>query len=233
MKNIKRIFVLTAILSMFIGMTIVAEAKTPLAVLGTDYIVTYQKAEFFQDSATKTDYNAIVEVQNISSGNLYLADAQFDFYLNGIIVASESFISSDPRVIAPNEKGYFYTNLGSDINMPYAQYDFIPTLTIKKSTLPVERHIISNISLKETEYGYVDVVGTITNTSSQDQPMTWISIVFYDANGYPFCCAGVNVMNMPAGTTIGFETQPYCRKNFKLSDIASYQIISAPIQYQF
>lgn len=218
---------------MFLGGSTISEAKAPIAVLGKDYAVTYQKAEFFKDTETSTDYNAIVEIQNISTGNLYLASAQFDFYFNGVIVASESFISADPNIIEPGEKGYFYANLGGSINVPYAQYDFTPTLTVKKTNLPTSRHIIDNITLKDGRFGGVDVVGTITDTSGKDQSMTWISIVFYDSNGFPICCAGTNVMNLPAGATLGFETEPYCRKDILLTDIAAYKITASTMQYVY
>lgn len=199
-----------------------------------DYAITYEYFNVFEEYGN-TEYQAIIEIENTSTGNLYLGNATFDIYdLAGNIVASETFVSSDPSVIAPGEKGYYYSNGGYLDNIPMGQYTMIPTINVERSSLSAKRFPISNTSIKESKYGGVSIVGTVANDTSEDESLLWIVFVLYDANGYPIGVYGTNILDFNAGITIGFEGNGMLLPDYVTLDrVSRYEVIAAPTQYQF
>lgn len=200
------------------------------------YNVTYQYFNVFDDGYGKAEYQAIIEIQNTSSGNLYLGTAKFDIYdQNGNIVASESFISSDPSVIAPGEKGYYYSNGGYLDNVPMGNYVLRPTVNVESTNLSATRFSVSGTSIKTTDFGKnIDVLGTITNNTSEDEGLLWAVIVLFDNNNLPIGVYGTNILNVNAGSTVGFEAEGWHLPEYiTINDVARYEVIAAPTQYQF
>ena len=199
-----------------------------------NYAITYEYFNVFQEYGN-TKYQAIIEIENTSSGNLYLGNATFDIYNPaGQIVASETFISSDPSVIAPGEKGYYYSNGGYLDDVPMGQYFMIPTIKVKKSTLQAKRYPVANTSIKASKYGNVNIVGTVTNDTAEDEGLLWLAFVLYDQSGYPIGVYGTNLLDFDAGKTIGFEGDGILLPDYvTLNRVSSYEVIAAPIQYQF
>ena len=199
-----------------------------------NYAITYEYFSVFEEYGN-TKYQAIIEIENTSSGNLYLGNATFDIYdLSGKIVASETLISSDPDVIAPGEKGYFYSNGGYLDDVPMGQYTMIPTIKVKKSTLQAKRYPVANTSIKESRYGNVNIVGTVTNDTAKDESLLWLAFVLYDQSGYPIGVYGTNLLDFDAGKTIGFEGNGTFLPDYvTFNRVSSYEVIASPIQYQF
>ena len=198
------------------------------------YIVTYQYFNTFK-GYYKTQYQAIIEIQNTSTGNLYLGNATFDIYdRSGNIVASETFISSDPNVIAPGQKGYFYSNGGYLDNVSMGDYVMHPTINVEPTSLPVIRYPVSGTSIKESRYGGVNIVGTVTNNTTQDEGLLWIVFVLYGDNDIPIGVCGTNILDFNAGITKGFESNGgFLPDYITLDKIKRYEVIAAPAQYQF
>lgn len=200
------------------------------------YNVTYQYFNVFDDGYGKAEYQAIIEIQNTSSGNLYLGTAKFDIYgRSGNIVASESFISSDPSVIAPGEKGYYYSNGGYLDNVPMGNYVLRPTINVESTNLSATRFSVSGTSIKTTDFGKnIDVLGTITNNTSEDEGLLWVVIVLFDNNNLPIGVYGTNILDVNAGSTVGFEAEGWHLPEYiTINDVARYEVIAAPTQYQF
>lgn len=198
------------------------------------YIVTYEYFNVFDNGYGNTEYQAIIEIQNTSAGNLYLGSATFDIYdRSGNIVASESFISSDPSVIAPGEKGYFYSNGGYLDNVPMGDYVMRPTITVEPTNLPATRYEVTNTSIKDGMFG-VTVLGNVTNNSTEDEGILWICIALFDSNNQPIGLYGTNILDFNAGQTRGFEASGMMLPDYvQLNDVARYEVIAAPTQYQF
>lgn len=200
------------------------------------YNVTYQYFNVFDDGYGKAEYQAIIEIQNTSSGNLYLGTAKFDIYdRSRNIVASESFISSDPSVIAPGEKGYYYSNGGYLDNVPMGNYVLRPTINVESTNLSATRFSVSGTSIKTTDFGKnIDVLGTITNNTSEDEGLLWVVIVLFDNNNLPIGVYGTNILDVNAGSTVGFEAEGWHLPEYiTINDVARYEVIAAPTQYQF
>ena len=198
------------------------------------YEVTYQYFNVYQNSLGNTEYQGIIEIKNTSAGNLYLGNATFDIYdKNGTIVSSETFISSDPSVIAPGEKGYFFSNGGYLDNIPYGDYVMRPTINVEPTDLPATRYPVSGTSIKDGKFG-ITIVGTVTNNTSEDEGLLWLSFVLYDSNDHPIGLYGTNILDFNAGQTRGFEASGMMLPNYvTLDKVARYEVIAAPIQYQF
>lgn len=207
---------------------------------GVSYKITYQNSKLYEDSHGKTYCYAIVEVNNTGSSNLYLKDAIFDFEdQNGNLLATySSLISSDPNIIAPGEKGYFYCNmaaLSGNINSN-TDYIFKPTLQIEKSKNDIIRYEISNLSMTEGEFlSPVKIIGRVTNNTNKDDSMVWVSCVLYRADGTPIAVHGTNVLGLKAGQTLSFDANAVYLMSLGLdySEIASYKVYACKTQYQF
>ena len=171
------------------------------------YMVTYQYFNVFK-GYFNTEYQAILEIQNTSAGNLYLGNATFDIYdKSGNIVASETLISSDPDVIAPGQKGYFYSNGGYLDNVPMGDYVMRPTIKVESTSLSATRYPVSGTSIKKSQYGGVNIIGTVTNNTSEDKGLLWLVFVLYGDNDIPIGVYGTNILDFNAGATKGFEGQ--------------------------
>ena len=200
------------------------------------YDVTYQYFNAFDNGYGKAEYQAIIEIQNTSAGNLYLGTATFDIYdRSGNIVASESFISRDPSVIAPGEKGYYYSNGGYLDNVPMGDYVLRPTINVESTNLSATRLTVSGTSIKTTSFGKnIDVLGTITNNTAESEGLLWVVIVLFDNNNLPIGIYGTNILDVNAGSTVGFEAEGWHLPEYiTINDVARYEVIAAPTQYQF
>ena len=198
------------------------------------YNVTYQYFTVYENSLGNTEYQAIIEIQNTSAGNLYLGNATFDIYdRSGNIVASETLVSNDPSVIAPGEKGYFYSNGGYLDNVPMGDYVLRPIINVEPTNLPATKYEVTNTSIKEGTFG-VTVLGTVTNNSAEDEGLLWICIVLFNSNNQPIGVYGTNILDFNVGQTRGFEASGMMLPDYiKVSDVARYEVIAAPTQYQF
>ncbi len=201
---------------------------------GKDYKITYQYLNVYEERSGDTGWQAIVEVQNTNSRNLYLGNATFDIYSqSGSLVASENFISDDPSVIAPGEKGYFFNN-GGRLDVPAGQYVFKPVLNIEYTTMPAKRYPVSGTSIKESIYGSVSVLGTVTNNSADDESMLWIAFVLFGENDEPIGVYGTNILDLKAGQSRGFEGDGLFLPDYVTLDrVKRYEVIAAPFQMQF
>lgn len=200
------------------------------------YDVTYQYFNAFDNGYGKAEYQAIIEIQNTSAGNLYLGTATFDIYdRSGNIVASESFISRDPSVIAPGEKGYYYSNGGYLDNVPMGDYVLRPTINVEPTNLSATRLAVSGTSIKTTSFGKnIDVLGTITNNTAESEGLLWVVIVLFDNNNLPIGIYGTNILDVNAGSTVGFEAEGWHLPEYiTINDVARYEVIATPTQYQF
>lgn len=202
------------------------------------YEITYQNCNLYEDTSGETRCYAIIEVLNTGNCDLYLKDAVFDFedQTGKLLATYSSLISSDPDIIAPGEKGYFYCNSASingDVNS-HTDYVFKPTLRIEKSKNPIIRYEISDLSMKEGQFGPVQIIGRITNNTDEDDSMVWVSCILFRADGTPIAAHGTNVMGVKAGQTVSFDADAIYLHGLNLdySEVASYKVYAGRTQYQ-
>jgi len=203
------------------------------------YEITYQNSKIYKNSLDKMACYAIVEVENTGNVDLYLRDATFDFEdSTGSLLATCSTISSDPDIIAPGEKGYFYCNMETltgeiDEN---TEYVFKPNLKVEKSKNDIIRYDISDLSMTEGSFGTpVEIIGRIANNTDEDAGLVWIAFILYGADGNPLGAFGTNITDLNAGDTVSFEGSAVYLSNSDIdfSDVADYKVYACKLQYQF
>ncbi len=205
----------------------------------SSYAVTYQGYTLYEDySGDVRDY-IIIEVENTGTTDLYLDSASFSFEdADGNLLGVESgLISSDPEIIAPGEKGYFYQNMGSptgnlDVD---EEYTLVADLTIKVAANKIVRYEISDTSISEGSTGPVDVIGRITNSTDEDDSLVWIAVILYDENDIPLGVCGTNITDLSAGQTQTFSLSSVYLSHLDISleDVDHYQLYACKTQYQW
>lgn len=202
--------------------------------------VTYKNSIIYKNSLDDIACYAIVEVENTGTVDLYLDDATFDFEdENGKLLATYStMISSDPDIIAPGEKGYFYCNMATldrDIT-ENTEYVFNPSLKIKKSQKSIVRYNISDLSISDGGFlSPFSVIGRIENNTGEDAGLVWICCIAYRNDGTPIAACGTNITDLGAGekTSFNLSASHLMNLDVKLSDIADYKVYACKTQYQF
>lgn len=204
------------------------------------YEITYQNYTLYTDMDNDVRDYVLVQIQNTGTKDLYLGNASFDFEdADGHLVAVDSgLISADPSIIAPGEYGYFYSNMGvlsGDDISENGEYVLIPNLTIEESKNEIIRYEISDTSISVGSFAPIDVIGRITNNTSEDASLVWVAVVFFDENDIPLGIAGTNVTDLAAGNSQSFEVSTIYLSDLDISvdDVARYEVYACKTQYQF
>lgn len=214
--------------------------STPPSQSNELYKITYQKCDVFTDSMGDVCCNVIIEIENTSTGNLYLDSPTYDFEdANGKLLGTCDFSaygSADPKLIAPGEKGYFYSNGGAikGTLTPDMDYTFVPHLPVKKSNLDIIRYQVRDLSITEGKFGPCEIVGRVTNNTSKDDGLVWVVFVLYNASNEPIGIYGTNIIDLKAGDTKSFSADSISLpKEINYKGIANYKVYAAKMQYQF
>ena len=203
------------------------------------YQVTDTVFSYWQNSIGEFRYFGCVEIENTSSGNLYLAGATFDFEdNNGHLLKTETFISTCPNIIRPGEKGFFYDSIGS-LDLDSSQLGngivFKPDITVKvASGVPVD-YTISDVSLKSsTMFDWPTLTGRVTNETEDEDSLVSIYGIFRGLDGRPIAIASTSVTELESNTTKSFEiTNVFSGNHVEVDDISSYEIIARKMYIQF
>lgn len=217
-----------------------SKAGTPSNAESESWKITYQNSIIYRNSIGEIALYAIVEVENTGGVNLYLDDASFDFEdESGKLLATYStLISSDPEIIAPGEKGYFYCNmapLSGNID-ENTEYVFNPSLKIEKSRNEIVRYNISDLSISEGDFmSPFNIIGRVENNTGEDDGLVWVACIAYRADGTPIAACGTNVTDLQAGQKASFNLKAVdlMSLDISLSDVADYKVYACKTQYQF
>lgn len=174
-------------------------------------------------------YEAIVEIENKSSSNIYLTGVAFDIEdANGKLIQNDSMISCCPDVIKPGEKGYLYNQFGSSLDgvTDIEGLQLIPQYVVKSTTKTPQEYEVTDVSLKEDNYG-VTAVGRVTNDTQEDNPYLYVQILYYDHDGNIIGISGTSVTELLAGRTVSFEISGIdLPDDVTLDSIGDYRIIA-------
>lgn len=202
-----------------------------------DYEVTYSNARAYTNSIGTTWVQAIVEIENTGSENLYLSSGAYDLEdADGSLIASQSMVSTFPDVIAPGEKGYMYEETTLDEYSGDGNLKIIPRPDVKAAKVDLIRYNISDITVKDDQFSGVKVMGRIENqTSESTDGMVYIVAFFRNAEGTPIGSAfTILTEDVGAGDKIGFEFSGLSLPDDVTADaITSYDVIAYPMQMQF
>ena len=177
-----------------------------------EWEITYQNYYMTTDYSGEPEVYVIVEVENKGNINLYLDDSTFDFEnLDGSLAGTCSgMISSDPDIIAPGEKGYFYCNMCSVSGSvdPQKEYVLVPNISIEAAKNDIVRYEISDTSITDGDMlSPVTIIGRIENTTNEDDPMAWVACILYREDDTPIAAFGTNVMDLDAGKKVSFDAE--------------------------
>lgn len=203
------------------------------------YEITNTCFDYYTNSIGTIEYFGIVEITNTGDTNIYLDDCTFDLEDNdGHLLQSDSFISAAPEIIAPGERGYFYNGLGSNVINENVSLDngivLAPQIRVEEASGNPVDYPVSDVSVSEGNYGYINVVGRVENDSDEEIGYLYIDIVFYDAQNNVLAVTGTSVQNIPAGGRSSFDTTCYwANENVSFSDIADTVVIAREHYYQW
>ncbi|MCQ2515476.1 MAG: FxLYD domain-containing protein [Saccharofermentans sp.] len=212
---------------------------TPQTQSVMQYEVSDTRFEYYTNSIGSTEYFGIVEITNTGDTNIYLDDCTFDLEDNdGHLLQSDSFISAAPEIIAPGERGYFYNGIGSNLINENVSFDngivLVPQIRVEEATGEPVDYPVSDVTVSEGNYGYLNVLGRVENTSDEEIGYLYVDIVFYDANGTALAITGTSVTNIPAGGMSSFDTTCYfANENVSISDIADTVVMAREHYYQW
>lgn len=206
------------------------------------YEITDTRFNYYTNSIGTLEYYGIVEVTNTGSSYLYLDDCTFDLEDNdGHLLQSDSMIPSCPDVIAPGEKGYFYSSIGSSSIDDGVSLDngikLVPSLSVEVArggASAIVEYDVSDTDLRTDDFNRPKVTGRVTNNTDKDNSYLYINVLFYDADGKIIAISGTSVTNLSAGATTSFECSTmFTDDSLTMDSIGSYEIIARDTYMQF
>lgn len=174
-------------------------------------------------------YDAIVQVKNTGTENIYLTGTTFDLETqDGKLIQSDDMISMCPDVIKPGETGYLYNQYGTEID-PDADIENIklnPQYLVKTTSDTPAEYDVSDVSFKDDTYG-LKLVGRVTNNTEEDTSYIYINVVYYDQDKNVLGITGTSVTELLAGRTVSFEVSGMdLPEGLEASDVAFYKIFA-------
>ncbi|MCR5776826.1 MAG: FxLYD domain-containing protein [Lachnospiraceae bacterium] len=203
------------------------------------YEITDTNFNYYTNSIGKVEYYGYVEITNKGDCNLYLANAVFDLEDNdGHLLQSDDYVSNAPSVIKPGEKGYFYNGIGSSLIDDGVSTDnginLVPQITIKKATGEPTRYEVTDLDMREDNYGNPKVTGRIVNNTDEDESYLYINVIFYDSNHKVLAITGTSVTDLSAGGKTSFEcSSMFADDTVTIDKIADYEVIAEESYMQF
>ncbi len=200
-----------------------------------DFEITYSNVKTYADSIGSTWVQAIVEISNTGTSNLYLGSASYDLETSdGTLLKSQNYVSTYPTVIAPGEKAYMYEETILD-NPIEGELVLVPRISVKKATVDLIRYTLSDVQLTAESFMGIKALGRIENTSGKDESMISVVIILKDSNGTPVGVATTTIVEtLAAGDKIGFEAHSFSLPDdVTVDSVASFEAFAYPMQIQF
>ncbi len=106
---------------------------------------------------------------------------------------------------------------------------------VKNATIPKVRLDVKDLSLKNQQYRGLELLGRITNTTSETQNMTYISVVLFGENDTPMGHMFEIIMDdIPAGQERGFTVTSFnLPPDITSESVSRYEVVAYPLQFQF
>jgi hypothetical protein len=242
MKNkflyIKIIFLIIIIYSLLISCN-KTESNNEVVIEDTDisvtdeisYSITNTRLDYVE--LDNKEYYGIVEITNTGNNNIYLKDCTFDLKNNnGEYFQTSGIITSCPSVIRPNEKGYFYNDIGNlkltEDALNNESLILVPHVNIVAATQQVNEFEVSNTDLKYRNKAPI-VTGKISNNKNKEQSVC-IRVVFYDEDGEAIAISDTTI-TIPKNCKRPFEIKGFYIKNRVEQDIISNYKVFAQGDY--
>ncbi len=175
-----------------------------------------------------------VPVKNTGDANLYLSSGTIDLEdSSGHLVESFSLVSVYPQVLKPGETAWYYeeTTLDSE---PESELKAIPHVSVKKATVECIRYSVSDLAISDDTYGGIKITGRAENVTEEDESMPYVVAFMYDSNDQLLGQAFTIMDDLKAGDKMGFSMTTFgSNPAFKAENVARYEVIAYPMQFQF
>ena len=176
---------------------------------------------------------AAVPVTNTGDADLYLETGTIDIeYSDGSLAQTLSMVSVYPQVIAPGETAYYfeettYEGTGTE------GLKLVPHVKAEKAKVDLIRFEVSDLQLKDEDFFGVKVIGRVMNNTDKDESMIYVVANLFDEEG-KLIGQQFDILtdSLASGDKIGFETSSLS-SGLVASDIANYEVIAFPYQYQW
>lgn len=211
--------------------TIVIEPQQPET--AADYETTVYPVKTWVNSIGSPYAQIIVGVKNTGTANLYLSSGDIDLENpDGSLFSVVSYVSVFPEIIAPGETAYYYQEVLLD-SVASSELKAIPHLDIDEAYIDMIRCPVTDVTISETSYGEIKVMGRVENTTGEDQSLLYVSAMLFDANGNPLGHV-FNILEAAAGEKVGFECVSLSfPEGISAADVANYSVVAYPTQFQF
>ncbi len=202
-------------------------------VSATSWEVGEAKTSIWTDSIGSKWIKVIVPVVNNGTDNLYLGTGTIDLEdETGHLVDSLSMVSVYPQVIQPGETAIYYEETTLDESIE-GDLTAIPHVDVKKASVDLIRYEVSDLELKDAQYGGVELTGRVENTTQEDGKLVYIAAIFYDEENEPVGSAFTIMTNdLVAGDKVGFSANTFSLP-ITTDDIDHYDVFAYPTQMQF
>lgn len=198
--------------------------------------ITYNATKLYADSIGTVWAQTIVEITNTGSVPLYLSSGAYDLEdASGALIAAQTMVSCYPDVVSPGEKGYMYEETTLDKATADMQLTAIPRPDIETAKVDDVQLTVSGTALSDGQYGGLNVIGRVENTTGAEQSLVYVVAVFYAADGTPLGLAfNIITETMAAGDKIGFEINSFSLPDdITAASVDHFTVVAYPQQYQF
>lgn len=193
--------------------------------------------EYDADFGLGKQFKAIIEVKNTGNVPMYLDKCVLDYEDNdGHLLQTYDFMSKVPDIVQPNEKGYFYVNMGGsfDDDVDFSNgCNLVPNVYVEKAKGELKNYEVQDVTIFDGTYGGVGIKGRIINDTDKDVSMVYVRTVYYDANGAVLGISNTTVMDVRANSKTSFDDSGMFSGDFSVSDVASYDIYCDEMYMQF
>lgn len=150
-------------------------------------------------------------------------------------MASRSYVSTYPSVIAPGEKGIMYEETTLDDYSGDGNLTVIARPSVEEANVDLIRYNITDVSVSDDDFFGVNVLGRVENTTDEAATLVYVVAIFYDANNIPIGSAFTILPDeLAVGSKVGFEFGGFSLPDdFTAANIANTVLYAYPTQYQF
>lgn len=195
----------------------------------TAYEITYQNVRVYENQGGMVFIQGIVELMNTGSTNLALNGGSMDFEDDeGNLLAAQKAVGAYPDILRPGEKGYLYCLFNYESTMP-GTIKMIARPNLEETDSDPIRLAVSDVSVVNTAYGEIKVLGRIENTSSTGQDSFHVAAILLDDKQTPIAILySFFSEKMEPDDKIGFELDSY----FIPEDITA-ETVSSVLAYAY
>lgn len=204
------------------------------------YEISYQNVYFEKNRYSEGGrFYAFIEITNTGNVPLYLGNSSFDLEdASGHLIKTEDMINTAPDYIYPGEKGYYYNQFGTSLNMTEEDFNsllFVPHLKVVKvnGKLSTDYKLYDVTLGTDATFNIPEIVGRIKNNTKKELSHIYLHAFFYDSDGKIIGISGTNISDVAVGDEKSFSISTMYAGIQEGKTIADYKVYARGAYYQF